>query len=52
MFRIKVQIDPTLLIRYMERVKVGVPGEAFVQLGPNAAWPDRLAVKLPSDGAQ
>ena len=52
MFRIKVQIDPALLIRYMERVKVGVPGEAFVQLGPNAAWPDRLAVKLPLDGAQ
>jgi len=47
MFRIKVKIDPALLRQHMQKVKTGVPGEAYVLLGPDAAWPDSLKVKLP-----
>jgi len=42
MFRIKVKINPEILKRYAERVKTGVPGMAYVQLDPNAPWPDDL----------
>ena len=47
MFRVKVKIDPDLLRQHMQRVKTGLPGEAFVRLSANAVWPDRLAVNLP-----
>lgn len=47
MFRVKVKIDPALLLAHVEKVKTGVPGEAFVLLGSDTEWPDRLAVKLP-----
>lgn len=47
MFRIKVKIDPALLRQHMQKVKTGVPGEAYVLLGPDATWPDSLKVKLP-----
>jgi len=47
MFRVKVKIDPELLLLHMEKVKTGLPGEAYVLLGSNATWPDRFAVKLP-----
>ena len=42
MFRIKIKIDPEILKRYAERVKTGVPGMAYVQLDPEAPWPDSL----------
>ena len=47
MFRVKVKIGPALLLAHIEKVKTGVPGEAFVLLGSDAEWPDRLAVNLP-----
>ncbi len=47
MFRIKVKIDPKVLLDHIEKVKTGLPGEAFVLLGSNAKWPPRLAIKLP-----
>lgn len=47
MFRVKVRIDPELLRRYVEKVKTGLPGVAYVQLDSNAPWPLRLQVKLP-----
>ena len=47
MFRVKLRIDPNLLRLHADRVKTGVPGEAFVRLDPAAPWPARLAVKLP-----
>ncbi len=47
MFRVKVKIDPALLRQHMRKVKTGVPGEAYVLLGPDASWPDSLKVKLP-----
>lgn len=47
MFRVKVRLAPDLLRRYAERVKPGLPGEAYVLLGPDAQWPEHLAVRLP-----
>lgn len=47
MFRIKVRIDPELLHQYVEKVKTGLPGVAYVQLDSHAPWPARLQVKLP-----
>lgn len=46
-FRIKAHIDKELLKKYVRDVKTGLPGVAYVQLDPNAAWPDHLQVKLP-----
>jgi len=42
MFRIKIKIEPELLKHYVEHVKTGVPGMAYVQLVPDALWPDAL----------
>lgn len=47
MFRVKLRIDPKLLRLHADRVKTGVPGEAYVRLDPTASWPAWLAVKLP-----
>ncbi len=44
MFRIKVNVDPDVLQRYVDRVKTGLPGMAYVRLDPNASWPAFLAV--------
>jgi HlyD family secretion protein len=49
MFRVKVKIDPELLKKYLERVKTGLPGIAYVRLDRNASWPEKLQVKLPND---
>jgi len=48
MFRIKIRIDPALLKAYRDRVKTGVPGEAYVRLESNTEWPETLQVKLPN----
>jgi HlyD family secretion protein len=40
MFRIKVKIDPKLLLGHLEHVKTGVPGVAFIRLDPTAPWPE------------
>lgn len=47
MFRIKVQIDPELLLAHIEQVKAGVPGVAYVRLDDTAVWPDHLAARVP-----
>ena len=49
MFRVKGQIDPALLRKHMKIVKTGLPGVAWVKVNPNAEWPAKLAVKLPSE---
>jgi HlyD family secretion protein len=46
MFRIRAHISPELLRRYIEQVKTGLPGRAFVRLDPNVEWPARLSEKL------
>jgi len=47
MFRVKVKIDPDLLLQYIDLVKTGLPGEAFVSLRSEVEWPERLAINLP-----
>lgn len=47
MFRVKVQIPRELLEKYADFVKTGVPGVAYVKLGRDGVWPERLAVRLP-----
>lgn len=42
MFRVRAQIDPDLLERYIRQVKTGLPGVAYVQLDPEAEWPSEL----------
>ena len=42
MFRVKIKIQPDFLKRYIELTKTGVPGEAYVRIDSNAAWPDQL----------
>lgn len=45
MFRVKLKIDPSLLRKYISRVKTGVRGIGFVRTSANVAWPDILIVK-------
>jgi len=47
MFRVKAQIPPELLKKYITNVKTGLPGMAHVRLDPKAAWPAALQVHLP-----
>lgn len=52
MFRVKVRIDPALLTAHIEKVRTGLPGEAFVMLGGGSEWPERFAVRLPPVAGQ
>jgi HlyD family secretion protein len=45
MFRVKLKIDPSLLRKYISRVKTGVRGIGFARISANVAWPDILKVK-------
>ncbi len=47
MFRVKAQVDPDLLRKYITHVKTGLPGMAYVRLDPSVDWPPELQVKLP-----
>lgn len=48
MFRVKLRIDPALLAEHIEKVRTGLPGEAYVMMAPVVPWPDSLAVHLPA----
>ncbi len=48
MFRIKVKIDPTILLAYIDKVKTGVPGMAYIKLDSQAEWPTFLEARFPS----
>ncbi len=45
MFRVKAHIKPELLQKYIEFVKTGIPGVAWVKLDKNAEWPDFLQLR-------
>lgn len=47
MFRVKVRIDSALLEKHSTIIKTGVPGEAYVRLGTDVTWPEKLQVQLP-----
>lgn len=49
MFRVRIRIDPDLLKAYRDRVKTGVPGEAYVRLDESLPWPEGLKASLPDD---
>lgn len=46
MFRIRAQIPQELLQKYLEQVKTGLPGVAWVKLDSDAAWPAELVSPL------
>jgi len=48
-FRLKANIDPALLRKYIRIVKTGLPGVAYVRLDPHAEWPPELQVRLPPE---
>jgi HlyD family secretion protein len=52
-YRIKVEIDHELLVKYRDYVKAGLTGNAYLKVETGAAWPDFLGVNLPppSNGA-
>ncbi len=52
MFRVKVKIPPALLTAHMEKVRTGLPGEAYVLLGFHSEWPERFTVNLPPVATQ
>ncbi|GHG86300.1 HlyD family secretion protein [Pseudodonghicola xiamenensis] len=41
-FRVRARIAPELLRHYMEQVKTGLPGMAYVKLDPTTPWPEFL----------
>jgi len=43
MFRVKAQIDRTLLLQHLDQVKTGLPGVAWLRLDANRPWPAQLA---------
>ena len=45
MFRVRAQIPPALLRKYITQVKTGLPGMAYIRLDPNVQWPAHLQVK-------
>ena len=47
MFRVKAQIDRTLLQKHLQKVKTGLPGVAWLKLDGQVPWPVSLAIKLP-----
>jgi len=47
MFRVKAQIDPTLLQKHLQQVKTGVPGMAWIKTDAQNAWPAELTIKVP-----
>lgn len=47
MFRIKVQIPPPLLKKYIRDVKTGLPGVAYVRIEPDTEWPANLQNLVP-----
>ena len=49
-FRIKAHIPKDLLQKHLRDVKTGLPGVAYVQLDPQAEWPEHLRVWLPEQG--
>jgi HlyD family secretion protein len=42
MFRVKAQLDPGLLKKYIPYVKTGVPGTAWIRIDQSVPWPSFL----------
>ena len=48
MFRVKLKIDPKLLMDHFSKVKTGVRGLGIVRTNSEMPWPEDLRVALPS----
>lgn len=46
MFRVRAHIPPALLQKYLQQVKTGLPGMAYVRLDPETPWPGFLEANL------
>lgn len=46
MFRVKAKIPEELLLKYLKDVKIGLPGEAWIKIDPEAEWPSDMNKKL------
>ncbi len=46
MFRVRAQVAPAWLGQYTEQIKTGVPGIAWIQLDPQAPWPEKLPLTV------
>ncbi|MCA1408324.1 biotin/lipoyl-binding protein [Ensifer sp. IC3342] len=44
--RVKAQIPPALLRKYIQQVKTGLPGMVYVRLDPQTEWPASLSGAL------
>lgn len=49
MFRIRAQVPPEVLRKYITRVKTGLPGVAYVRIDSATEWPAHLRIKLPDE---
>lgn len=47
MFRVKLKIDPKLLLAHFSKVKTGVRGMGIVRTNSETPWPEDLQVALP-----
>ncbi|WP_218932818.1 HlyD family secretion protein [Roseimaritima multifibrata] len=47
MFRVKVQLPPERVKPYLERIKTGIRGVAYVKVNSEAEWPDFLGRPFP-----
>jgi HlyD family secretion protein len=45
-FRVKLQVDPKVLVKYYARVKTGIRGIGVVRTDPAISWPPNLDVRL------
>ncbi|WP_313612929.1 HlyD family efflux transporter periplasmic adaptor subunit [Agrobacterium sp.] len=45
-FRVRAQIPQELLQKYIQYVKTGLPGMAYVRLDPQAEWPENIEKNL------
>lgn len=46
MFRVRAQVPPELLKKYIQQVKTGLPGVAYVKPDSKAPWPPHLQVNV------
>lgn len=47
MFRVKLKLDPKMLMEHFSRVKTGVRGMGIVRTNTETPWPEGLRVSLP-----
>jgi HlyD family secretion protein len=52
MFRVKVQLPPERVKPYLERIKTGIRGVAYVRVDENADWPEFIGPPFPDKPLQ